>query len=113
MIDSYSFGTIVIDGTKYSKDIIIYPDGHVQQSWWRKSGHRLCVDDISELIEQKPEIIIIGMGSPGLMVPEKSLKEFLQKKGITITAVPSETAVKKYNNICDKKRTGACFHLTC
>jgi hypothetical protein len=26
MIDSYDFGAIVIDGKRYSSDVIIYPD---------------------------------------------------------------------------------------
>lgn len=113
MIDTYSFGTISIHGKKYIKDLIIYPDGHIQDGWWRKSGHRLFVEDITELIDSAPETIIAGMGSPGLMKPENGLKEFLIQKGIAFTAVPSAEAVKLYNNCCDKKRTGACFHLTC
>ncbi len=113
MIDTYSFGTIVIDGTTYSKDIIIYPDGRILHSWWRKTGHGLCMDDIAELIKSGPQIIIAGTGSPGLMKPEPGLKEILEQKGIAFTAIPSTEAMKLYNNSCDKMLTGACFHLTC
>ncbi len=113
MIDTYSFGSIVIDGEHYSKDIIIFPDGRLQPNWRRKSGHTLCIDDITELVDSEPESIIAGTGSPGLMKPDHDVCEFLQRKGITFTAVPSVEAVKLFNSSHNKKRTGACFHLTC
>ena len=46
-IDSYHFGQIMINGEKYSSDVIIFPD-RVQGEWWRKKGHELGLEDISE-----------------------------------------------------------------
>jgi hypothetical protein len=39
-IESYRFGEIVIDGRRYSNDVIIYPD-RVDGKWWREEGHSL------------------------------------------------------------------------
>ena len=108
MIDDYSFGHISIDGTEYTSDIIIYPDGRIQDAWWRKSGHRLCIDDIVDLINTNPQIIIAGTGSSGLMKPEK-----LTDKGIELKVVSSKEAVTLFNKLCNEKKVGACFHLTC
>lgn len=113
MIGSYAFGHITVNGEGYTSDIIIYPDGHIEDSWWRKSGHRLCIDDIQELIRSEPEMIIAGTGSPGLMKPEKDLEELLSKKGITFKAMPSNEAMELYNKTYTEKKVGACFHLTC
>lgn len=113
MIDDYTFGRISVNGRIYSKDIIIYPDGRVQDSWWRKSGHKLCINDIRELIETELEMIIAGTGSPGLMKPEEELIELLAGKGIAFKALPSKEAMQLYNTLCVEKRVGACFHLTC
>lgn len=113
MIQEYSFGKIVVGGEAYHSDIIIYPDGRVQGSWWREEGHRLSEKDIIELINAKPEMIIAGTGASGLMVPEKGLEQTLSEKGIEFTAGPTERACALYNEMHDKKRTGACFHLTC
>ena len=66
MIDSYEFGAAVIDGRRYSSDVIIYPD-RVKDDWWRKEGHRLCIDDLGDVVENKPDVIVVGMGDPGLM----------------------------------------------
>jgi len=113
MIDEYTFGRISVNGKVYEKDIIIYPDGQVQDSWWRESGHKLCIDDIHDLIETDLEMIIAGTGSPGLMKAEEELIELLTKKGILFKALPSEEAMQLYNNLYMEKRIGACFHLTC
>ena len=55
MIDNSSFGQMVIDGTMYTSDLIIYPDGRVTDSWWRQSGHRLSSVDIDGLIKMLEE----------------------------------------------------------
>ena len=113
MINEYTFGRISIDGKEYVKDVIIYPDGRVQDSWWRKNGHRLCIDDIHELIAANPEMIITGTGSPGLMKPEPELIKLLAGKGIEFKALPSSEAIPLHNTMCTEKKVGACFHLTC
>lgn len=82
MIETCSFGLIVIDGKKYTSDLIIYPDGDIADYWRRKSGHRLSSDDIGELIKSGPEVIIAGTGVSGLMKSEKELEGLLHKKNI-------------------------------
>jgi hypothetical protein len=113
MIESYSFGRMVIDGKTFSSDIMIYPDGHVRDSWWRKQGHRLSVDDISDLVDCGPQVIIAGTGAYGIMKPDPDLARLLSANGIELIAVPTETAVETYNKLCNEKKAGACFHLTC
>ena len=113
MITSCSFGVMVIEGKKYTSDLIIYPDGNIEDSWWRRKGHGLSLDDISKLIESKPEVIIAGTGASGLMRPEPELDKVLLKKGIRFIAQPNRKAIKIYNELSFTKRVGACFHLTC
>ncbi|MBA3018653.1 MAG: hypothetical protein KJ550_06565 [Proteobacteria bacterium] len=113
MIESYAFGSMVVDGRKITSDLIIYPDGRIEVSWWRKAGHRLASDDIGELIRSGPDVIIAGTGSSGLMKPEKELEEVLQQKGIEFISVLTRKAVKIYNDLSSEKNVGACFHLTC
>ena len=113
MIDTCSFGSIVIDGKKYTTDLIIYPNGNVKDSWRRKSGHKLSSDDISELIESEPAVIIAGTGISGLMKPQRELEKLLHQKGIKFIAASNQKAVELYNEISPKKKIGTCFHLTC
>ena len=113
MINNYSFGRIVIDGKEYTSDVIVYPDGHVENSWWRKNGHELISEDIPELIEKRPAIIIAGTGSNGMMHPDPKLSTYLKKKGISFLALPTKSAVNLVNDLAGKCDIGACFHLTC
>ena len=113
MIESFSFGSIVINGKEYTSDLVIYPDGHVVDLWRRKFGHRLSTDDIDKLIMSGPKVIVAGAGINGLMKPEKQLEKLLNQKGIKFISQPNQEAIKAYNNLLSKNRVGACFHLTC
>jgi len=113
MIDSSSFGQMVIDDIMYTSDLIIYPDRRVTDSWWRQSGHRLSSVDIDGLIKSNPEVIVAGTGVNGLMKPEKELEKLLDQKGIKFIAEPTPKAAEIYNRFLSKKQVGACFHLTC
>jgi hypothetical protein len=113
MIEAVSFGSIVIDGRKFTSDLIVYPDGRVVDSWWREKGHRLSRKDIAALIESEPEVIVAGTGINGLMQPDPGLVDFLVKLGIGFYAAKNEKAMTLYNEQALKKRVGAGFHLFC
>jgi hypothetical protein len=112
-IDTFSFGFLVINGRKYTSDLIIYPEGRVVDSWWRKRGHRLSSDDIRQLIASDPDVIIAGKGVSGLMRAEPELEELLYRKGIEFVVAANEEAIELFNELSPKRKVGACFHLTC
>ena len=114
MITSYSFGRIVVDGREFRKDLIILPDGSIHHPWWRETGHRLSLADIGPVLEAAPEILVVGMGSPGLMKPESGLVIQLADRGITVKAKSTRKAVLMYNALREGgEDVAACFHLTC
>jgi len=113
MIEACSFGSMVIDGNRYSSDLIIYPDGRVAESWRRMEGHRLFLQDITSLVSTKPEVIVAGTGISGQMRPDRQLAQLLAAQGITLLAEANQSAVQRYNAMAVSKRVGACFHLTC
>jgi len=112
-IDSYSFGKIVINGQAYSSDVIIYDD-RVDSSWWRKEGHSLCPEDIADVLNARPDILIIGTGYAGVMsVPKKTLAH-IESRGIEVKVARTSKAVELYNSLQGKKNTViAAFHITC
>ncbi len=113
-IESYSFGKMVIDGKVYTSDLIIYPE-RLNPSWWRKEGHGLSLEDLEDIIKERPDVLIIGTGYHGVMkVPERTI-EFLKSSGIEVIVERTEKAVEIYNKMeseRSKKIVGA-FHLTC
>jgi hypothetical protein len=112
MIDSYTFGQMVIKGKSYTKDLIIYPD-RVKSPWWRKTGHLLTLSDIDDVIAKNPETLIIGTGYIGLMKVDEDVKKFAKDHEIDLIIQKSKQAAKTYNERHSKEIVFAAFHLTC
>lgn len=111
-IEHYSFGKIIIDGRAYSSDVIIYPD-RVDASWWRKAGHYLQASDLSDIITLKPDILIVGTGSSGVMrVPDETI-QFVRSRGIEIRIARTGEAVELFNSMEKNIVVVAALHLTC
>jgi hypothetical protein len=113
MIEKSDFGSIQVDGKRYTTDIIIYPDGRVADNWWRKHGHRLSLADIEDLIAAEPELIVIGSGVYGRMLPETGLEEALRARGIALVIDVTANAITRFNDLQATRRIGGGFHLTC
>ena len=113
VIESYSFGRMIIDGSLYTKDVIIFPDGSILSPWWRNQGHVLTAADLADLLAAGPEIIICGTGAIGMMRPAAALKEYLADHAIAFIAERSAEAVETYNQMSGRRRVAGCFHLTC
>ncbi len=111
-IDSYSFGRIVIDGKTYTSDVIIYP-GRVEASWWRKEGHLLQPEDLTEALRAKPEVLIIGTGYSGVMQVPRETVDALAARGIEVKVERTSKAVEVFNEPQGKKTVIAALHLTC
>ena len=112
-IESCSFGTLVIDGKTYTDDLIILPDDKILKPWWRQQGHHLTMDDLRDLIESSPEVIVAGTGISGNMKPDHNLVKDLSRLAIELIAEPNNKALEIFNKMEPGKRVGACFHLTC
>ena len=113
MITQYSFGKIAVNDVAYTTDIKIV-QGRVVSNWWRKSGHRVDVDDIKDILEAKPNILVIGRGQPGLMKSTASLREHLENHGIELVEEKTSKAVRTFNRLLkEEKDVCAGFHIAC
>ena len=112
IIDSYQFGQIVVNGNKYSSDVIIFPD-RVRGNWWRKTGHQLCLEDIAEVLTENPEVLVVGTGASGLTTVLPEVKEGVKARGIKLIVETTDKACHTYNQLCHSQRVVAALHLTC
>ena len=113
MIDDYEFGRMSIDGVIYRRDLKII-DRRVFPDWWRTGGHRVEPADVSDILAAQPDIIIIGKGRPGRMIPAPALIRLLEDKGIQLIQRPTAEAVVAFNRLTGTGKTiAAGFHLTC
>jgi hypothetical protein len=112
-IDSYEFGTVEIDGRKYTSDVIILPY-HVQDNWRRETGHSLSIGDLQTVFDAAPDVLVIGQGAHGCMsVPDETM-ERLKDAGIDLVCASTPEAVRLYNERSGGEQTvAAALHLTC
>lgn len=112
MIDSYDFGRIVIDGKRYNSDLIVFPE-KVRDGWWRKEGHRLQIEDLKDVLEAKPEVLVVGTGYSGMMTVPPETRRYVESKGIQLIAQKTAEACKTFNRLVKSRKVVAALHLTC
>ena len=110
-IDHYEFGRIVVDGRQETKDLIILP-GRVVRNWWRHDGHALVLDDLIDVLDELPSHLVVGTGADGRMRPDPDTLQQLQNRGLTVEALPTSQAVRRFGEL-DPARAAAALHLTC
>jgi len=113
-IDDCSFGRIKIDGHEYTRDVIIYPN-RIDSSWWRKEGHRLQIEDVADILEARPDVMVVGTGQQGSMKIDKEVEDLLRTKGIELRAAETPEACRAHNRLIkkSKKIIVTALHLTC
>jgi hypothetical protein len=110
-IEAFQFGKIMVGGKLYVKDLIIFPT-HVSENWWRKSGHNIVVEDIGEILDAVPEILVVGTGTRSqVKISPEAMAALLDKK-IQIVAYDTEKAIAIYNGLTEENAVAA-LHLTC
>lgn len=112
-IEGYSFGLMRVDGREFNQDLIVFPE-RIVSGWWRKEGHTLLLEDLGEVIEYKPEVLVVGRGASGVMEIPESTQKALKEKNIELVEGTTTQAYKIFNEyITQGKRVVGAFHLTC
>ncbi|MFW6365226.1 MAG: Mth938-like domain-containing protein [Spirochaetota bacterium] len=113
MIEAYSFGKMRVGSADYMNDLIVFPD-RVIDNWRRDKGHSLSLHDIRDVLDYKPDYLVIGTGAFGVLkVPARTAKE-IEALGIHLVSQRSARAVTTFNTlVAEGKRVAGGFHLTC
>ena len=112
-ISEYEFGRIAIADKTYTSDVIVAPE-QVIDTWRRKQGHNLQIDDLGDIVNAKPDMLIIGTGYYGRMqVPDETI-QYLEELGIKVVQAKTSDAVTEFNQLQKEyARIVAALHLTC
>ena len=111
-VDEVSLGAITVDGKKYDRDVIIYPDS-VDNSWWRREGHSLFPADLRQVAAAQPDVIVVGCGQTGVLKVPQETRDWVTAQGIEFIDLPTKDACEEYNRLKDVRRVVGCMHLTC
>ena len=116
-IDKFKFGSIVIDGKKHRRDVLIFSDGTVKH---RKGGfgmfgsHNIKKEEIEELVRGEPEAIIVGTGTDGKAKLAPEVEKWAKERNLSLIVQPSREALAKLNELTgQKKKIAALIHITC
>jgi len=113
VIEHYAFGTMQIDGVRYRDDVKIV-NGVASPDWWRRVGHLVEAGDIPDLIQSKPEVLVLGTGASGMMRVGETVLRAAERERFELIAKPTREAVDVYNKLAAGGRcVAAGFHLTC
>lgn len=116
-IDSFSFGSIVVDGRKYRKDLIFLPDGTVKQrpgGHWMFGDHNIKKEEIEELSREGAEVAVVGIGTSSKARVAEEAASLTREAKLELLVLPSYEAVEKWNELVEQgKKVAALIHITC
>ena len=113
--ESFSFGSIRIDGESYDYDVVI-DRGEVRKRK-KKASKRLREEfghtplSVEEPIPWKCKRLVIGTGANGAMPVMKEVQEEAERRQVELLVLPTEKAIEFLNH--HPQDTNAIFHITC
>lgn len=113
--DSFSFGSIQIDGTVYEHDIII-DRGEIRKRKKKASkkfqeqfGHTPL--SVEEAIPWKCRQLVIGSGAYGRLPVMQEVEGEAERRKIKLLVLPTKEAIEVLKQ--RRKNTNAILHVTC
>ena len=113
-IEAYAVGRhMMVSGKKYTHDLKIIGNS-VKSDWWRREGHRLAAEDITDILATSPDLLVVGTGYAGGMRIPDTLRQQLESRRIGLVTAPTAEAVQTFNRMRSAgKDVAGAFHLTC
>ena len=116
-IEDTSFGSIVIAGEIFTKDIVITSEGLVRKRKKKLSkerygtSHIISLDEAKDVYQSGIEWVIIGTGQSDLVRLSPEAEQYFDKHDCKVTLLVTPQAIAAWN---DAKGPGVgLFHITC
>lgn len=116
-IDKTKFGSITIEGEKFSHDVLIRLDGRVKKRKKKLSkrvygtSHVLSLAEAEYIYEQGVEWFIFGTGQYDTAELSEEAADFFKSHGVKVELLPTPKAIQAWNRA--KGATMGLFHVTC
>ncbi len=101
-IHSYDLDKIVVNNTTMTDRFILFPD-KIIETWRPVTPKDINLDDLSEITDKKPELLLIGSGK-SLVFPSNEVIAYLQSKDIGFEAMDTGAACRCFNLLVAEKR---------
>ena len=114
-VDSFSFGSIVIEGKQYNRDVLIFPDGTVRPrpgGFWRFGSHTIKKEELDRLAQVGADEIVVGTGIDPIARLTPDAESWANETKLNLTVVASPEAVDRFNRLVEEgKRVSALIHI--
>jgi hypothetical protein len=113
--DSYSFGSITIDGRTYEHDVVL--DGGSIAKRSKKPSKQYQVRYGHTPLSAEEDIpwgcsrLVIGTGAAGSLPVMDDVKKEAERRGVELVMLPTEEAIALLRSA--KDGTNAVLHVTC
>ncbi len=95
-IDQFAPGKVVVDGTSYDQDLILYAGTVI--NWYRVDFNTVNDADLQFLIAENVKHFLVGIGPKGHEAEVPAMTRFSFARGpIKIEFLPGEEAVARFN----------------
>jgi len=118
-IDSTEFGSITINGTTYTHDILIPLSGKVAKRKKKLSkkhygtSHIISLEEAEFVFEKGCDTLVLGAGQYGNVKLSPEAAEFFERHGCRVILKPTPEAIETYNKTLGKVKVIGLFHVTC
>ena len=112
------YGSVNYSGKVYFYDILVFPDRKVEPRHKYHTDslfsttHEITKEEIKNLLDSKPEVIIIGTGQEGNAKLTDDAELELRKARIKAIVGPTPQAIERYNMIVLNKKVASLMHVT-
>ena len=107
-IKNYEDSCLYIADKVYDHNIVIVEN--IISKWNIDNIYNLKIDDFEDIVNTKPEIIIIGTGKEPV-IPKLEIIKNIQDRQIGIEFMRTESACKTFNLLLSEERNVACILL--
>lgn len=112
-----SWGCIEVEGqTGPFKDAKLFPGGARAWDWAETgTGHSAGVQpaDVLELLDRGAEVIVLSRGVLERLKVSAATLGVLADRGVPVHVLPTNDAVRCYNELAEMQAVGGLFHTTC
>jgi len=108
-IDNAIFGSIIIDGKKYTTDVIVFWDGEVME---RIRTHTFSKNELIDILMKEPDIVIVGTGMAGNMKVDPAAEVYARLQGVELISKTTREAIQEFNKLSRRKKVVAVMHVT-